>query len=139
MPVLLSLAVFILVFLGLRLLFPPRPLYVPYHHAPGIPLLLYNLTRAFTWQQLLTTLGLVPLVGLLFFSSWPRLWQRLFLVVCPAWFLVHSFASVMAETRLFLVPQAIIFIPGALFAMQAWLHAQETPATSSFHSLPGEP
>jgi hypothetical protein len=125
MPVLLSLAIFIVVFVGLRTLYAPRPLYVPYHQAPGIPLLLYNLTRWFTWQQLLSTMGLVPIVGLLFFSALPPLWQRLFLIVGPIWFLIHSFASVMAETRLFLVPQAILFIPAALIAMRAWLQIQE--------------
>jgi hypothetical protein len=127
MPVLFSLAIFIGVFAGLRLLFAPRPLYIPYRHAPGIPLLLYNLTRSFTWQQLLATLGLAPLVGLLFFSSWPALWQRLFVIICPLWFLVHSFASIMGETRLFLVPQAIIFIPGVLFALCTVLETGERP------------
>ncbi len=131
MPAFLSLAIFIGIFAGLRLVYPGRPLYVPYRHDPGIPLLLYNLTRSFTWQQLLTMLGLVPLVGLAFFSSWPTVWQRFFLVVCPIWFLVHSFASIMAETRLFLVPQTIVFIPGVLFALCAWLSARERAATSS--------
>jgi hypothetical protein len=131
-PVLLSLAIFIAVFAALRLVFPPRPLYIPYRHAPGIPLLLYNLTRTFTWQQLLGTLGLVPFVGLAFFSSWPSFWQRLFLIVCPAWFLVHSFASIMAETRLFLVPQAIVFIPGVLFAVCTWLRTEAQPAIPSY-------
>ncbi len=131
MPALLSLVLFMGIFAGLRLIYPARPLYVPYRHAPGIPLLLYNLTRSFTWQQLLTTLGLAPFVGLAFFESWPLLWKRIFLIVCPIWFLIHSFASIMAETRLFLVPQAIVFIPGVLFAVCAWLSTQVQPATSS--------
>ena len=137
MPALLSLAVFIGVFVSLRFVFPPRPLYVPYRHEPGIPLLLYNLTRSFTWQQLFTTLGLVPLIGLVFFPSWPPLWQRLLLIVCPLWFVIHAFASVMAETRLFLVPQAIIFIPGALFAVSAWLSAKQSTAIPSLPYQPG--
>ncbi len=131
MPALLSLVIFMGIFAGLRVIYPARPLYVPYRHAPGIPLLLYNLTRSFTWQQLLTALGLAPFVGLAFFSSWPLLWKRIFLIVCPIWFLIHSFASIMAETRLLLVPQAIVFIPGVLFAVCAWLSTRGQPGTSS--------
>ena len=118
MPFLLSLAIFAAVFIGLRLLFPDRPLYIPYKHAPGFPLLLYNLTRQFTWSQLFSTLGVLPLLGLAGLPSWPRLWQRLLLVVCPIWFAVHAIAGIMAETRLFLVPQALVFIPGALFVLR---------------------
>ncbi|MGE5071972.1 MAG: hypothetical protein ACM3MF_00975 [Anaerolineae bacterium] len=131
-PALISLLVFAAVFVGLRAWFPTRPLYIPYKHAPGIPLLLYNLTRQFTWQQLFATLGLAPLVSVALFPAWPRLWQRFFLVLCPVWFLVHSFASVMAETRLFLVPQALIFIPGVLFGLRYVLDPERRLPAFSF-------
>ena len=117
-PFLLSLSVFAAIFLGLRLLLPERPPYIPYKHPPGFPLLLYNLSRPFTWSQLFRTLGIIPLLGLAGFSSWPRLWQRWLLVICPIWFAVHAFAGIMAETRLFLVPQALVFIPGTLFVLR---------------------
>lgn len=117
-PFLLSLSIFAAIFLGLRLLFPERPPYIPYKHAPGFPLLLYNLSRQFTWSQLFRTLGLIPLLGLAGLPSWPRLWQRWLLVVCPIWFAVHALAGIMAETRLFLVPQALVFIPGTLFVLR---------------------
>ncbi|HEX8992593.1 MAG TPA: hypothetical protein VF784_13020 [Anaerolineales bacterium] len=119
LPVLIAAALFVSVFLDLRWLYPGRPIYVPYKHPPGFPLFLYNISRQFTWEQLLRTLGLIPLLGLLAFPAWPRLWRWFFLIVCPVWFLIHSFASVMAETRLFLVPQALVFIPGVLFLLMA--------------------
>ena len=124
---------FVAVFLDLRWLYPGRPLYVPYKHPPGFPLFLYNISRQFTWEQLFKTLGLLPMLGLLAFGSWPRLWRWFFLTVCPIWFLIHSFASVMAETRLFLVPQALVFIPGALFLLMA-LYGRR-PRTSLFPEL----
>ncbi len=127
LPVLLSAGIYAFVFIGLRLWFPGRPLYIPYKHPPGFPLLLYNLTRQFSWDQLSGTLGLIPLLGLVFYPAWPRLWQRFFLIVCPVWFVIHLFASVIDETRLFLVPQALIFIPGALFALKYLLAANPQP------------
>ncbi len=115
LPPMLSLAVFAIVFFGLRSLTPGRPLYIPYGIIPGYPMLIYNITRALTWEQLFHTLGLLPLIGLSFFFVWPRLWQRFFLILGPLWFGVHFLLSVAAETRLFLVPLTIIFIPGILF------------------------
>ncbi len=119
LPFLLSAAVFVIVFLGMRAIYPAGPLYVPYGQAPGYPLLIYNLTRSFTWGQLLQTLGFIPVIGLLFFFKWPRLWQRFFVIVVPAWFVIHFVLSVAAETRLFLVPLLIVFIPGVLFGLKA--------------------
>ena len=113
-----SIAIFAFIVIGLRFLYPDRPLYVPYKQTPGVQLLLYNLTRSFTWEQLFHTLGFAPLLGLTFFFVWPSLWQRFFLVLVPLWFGIHSFLSVMGETRLFFVPQAIIFIPTVLFMIE---------------------
>ena len=117
-PFFLCVAIFTLIFIGLRLLYPNHPIYVPYDQTPGYKLLLYNLTRSFTWGQLFHTLGFAPLLSLAFFFVLPNLWQRFFLVLCPVWFGIHAFLSVMGETRLFFVPQAIIFIPAALFVLE---------------------
>ncbi|MFZ1042543.1 MAG: hypothetical protein WCA79_11125 [Anaerolineales bacterium] len=117
-PVYLAMAIYALMFIGLRFLYPNRPIYIPYKQTPGYQLLLYNLTRAFTWDQLFHTLAFAPLLGLVFFFVLPNLWQRFFLVLCPIWFGIHAFLSVMGETRLFFVPQAIIFIPAVLFVLE---------------------
>ena len=114
----LSIVFFAFIFIGLRFLYPDRPIYIPYKQTPGYQLLLYNLTRSFTWDQLFHTLGFAPLLSLIFFFILPDLWQRFFLVLCPAWFGIHAFLSVMGETRLFFVPQAIIFIPAVLFVLE---------------------
>ncbi len=115
----LAALVFVVVFVGVRFSFPPRPLYIPYEQKPGFPLLLYNVTRAFTWEQLFHTLGFLPLLSGLFFFALPRLWKSFFLILPPAWFGVHLFLSVVGETRLFLVPQAIVFVPAALLAWRS--------------------
>jgi hypothetical protein len=117
-PVYFSIVFFAFIFIGLRFLYPDRPIYIPYKQTPGYQLLLYNLTRSFTWDQLFHTLGFAPLLSLIFFFILPDLWQRFFLVLCPVWFGIHAFLSVMGETRLFFVPQAIIFIPAVLFVLE---------------------
>jgi hypothetical protein len=44
----------------------------------------------------------------------------------PAWFLIHFFTAITAETRLFIVPLALVFIPGVLFfAMQPAKHQEK--------------
>ncbi len=117
-PGYLAIGIFALVFIGLRFLYPDRPIYIPYKQTPGYQLLLYNMTRSFTWDQLFHTLGFAPLLGLIFFFILPNLWQRFSLVLCPVWFGIYAFLSVMGETRLFFVPQAIIFIPAVLFILE---------------------
>ena len=104
--------------IGLRLLYGTQEYHGPYGHEPGLDLLGYNLWRAITWQQLFATLSVIPLLALLAWRRWPRPLKGFFLAVVPVWVVVHAFAAVLAESRLFLVPQALVFIPGALFLAQ---------------------
>jgi hypothetical protein len=113
------LAIFGCIFVGLRLIYPHQEISMPYGHAMGLDLLRYNLLRAITWSQLFATLSIVPALALLSYKKWPPVVRIFFWVVVPAWFLIHPFTSVMAETRVFLVPQVLIFIPGALFLLKA--------------------
>jgi hypothetical protein len=135
-PAVLALALYAAAFFGLRALYLARPLYIPYKHAPGVPLFLYNVTRQFTWDQLWRTLGLTPVLSLASLPAWPRLWKWFFILLCPIWFTIHAFASVAAETRLFLVPQSLVFIPGVLFLL-GWLANSEHIAIASLHPKVG--
>ncbi|MGD0174937.1 MAG: hypothetical protein ABSC61_11025 [Anaerolineales bacterium] len=110
----LSLTLYLAIFLGLRLYFGPRELVLPYGHIPGFDLLVYNLFHPVTWVMLIATLGILPFLAVFSYPRWPRGLKAFFWTVVPIWFFVHAFGGVMAETRLFLVPQALIFIPGAL-------------------------
>ena len=112
-----SLVVYAAVFLWLRMHFGAQELRIPYDHAPGPSLFLYNVARVITWQQLLATLSIVPIVALAYYRRWPDQLRVFFWVLVPAWCVVHAVGAVMAEARLFLVPQALVFIPGALSAL----------------------
>ncbi|MCJ7433412.1 MAG: hypothetical protein MUO77_08000, partial [Anaerolineales bacterium] len=129
LPAIASFGVWALVFIGLRVLYPDRPLYIAYHQMPGYPLLVYNLTRSITWTELFHTFGFIPVLGLFSFFAWHPYWKRFFFIMVPAWFVIHAFAGIMAETRLFLVPLAIVFIPSVLFLLRdkedVWSSAQK--------------
>ena len=117
LPAVASLVIFAVIFAGLRLLYPNQPISVPHGQHMGLELLRYNLFRTLTWTQLFATVSIVPALALLAYKKWPAALRVFFWVMVPIWMLIHPFTSVMAETRVFLVPQVLIFIPGALFLL----------------------
>jgi hypothetical protein len=40
------------------------------------------------------------------------------IAVVPAWIVIHLFTAVLSETRLLLVPFALVLVPGALLALR---------------------
>ena len=113
----ISMVVFIIVFSGLRLFYGEQSFLTADGYYPGIGLFVLNITRWVTWEQLLITLGVIPILAIIAYPSWSRTLKVFFWVVVPIWFGVHFFAALVAETRLFLVPQALIFIPGVLLGL----------------------
>jgi hypothetical protein len=109
--------VFLSIFVGLRFVYPNQDLVVAYGQQPGFDLLAHNLFRLVTWRQLIGTLSVIPLIAIAGYGKWRPEIRLFFWVVVPVWFVVHAVGSVMAESRLFLVPQALVFIPGALCTM----------------------
>lgn len=108
------------VFIALHLIYRPRALFIPYGRPPGISLLLYNLSASSAYV-LFSTLGFAPFLGLISFKKWIAVLKRFFIILVPLWFAVHLVGSVVSETRLFLVPQALIFIPTLLiFVREVW-------------------
>ena len=112
-----SLIVFLLIFVGLRNYYGEQEFLTADGYYPGIGLLVLNLSRFVTWEQLLLTLGIIPFLAIFSYRAWHRTLKIFFWVVVPVWVAVHFFAALVAETRLLLVPQALIFIPGALFGI----------------------
>ena len=84
----------------------------------GLDMLRYNLFRYHSWVFLFATLGPLPIMAFLGRAGWPRRLRIWFWVLVPIWFLVHFFVAIVAEARLFLVPQVLIFIPGALLTVK---------------------
>jgi len=135
MPVfIIALATYVAIFIALRFIYGKQELFIPYGHPPGLNLLQYNLFRTETWRQLIGTLSIIPIIAVIGYKKWPLQLRIFFWAIVPIWLVVHAFSAIMAESRLFLVPQAMVFIPGALFTLtQHALPADDSsvPAPSS--------
>ena len=115
---------------GLRVVYGMRPYIVPTAGVePILPLLTFNLTWWRTWVFLFATLGLLPLMALISWKAWPPPLRRFFWAVVPVWFPVHFALAHAPETRLFLVPQVLIFVPGALLGLR--YYGTRSPADPS--------
>jgi hypothetical protein len=112
-----SLLVFTAILVALRLYYAEQIFLTADGYYPGIGLLVLNLTRIVTWEQFLITFGVVPILAIFAYRAWPRILKTYFWTVVPAWIIIHFFAALVAETRLLLVPQALVFIPGALLGI----------------------
>lgn len=121
--VLLSLGVWGLTFIALRICYPENTLFIPYGQHPGLPLLGYNLT-SFSLILFLRFITFAPLVGFIYYKKWSPVLRHFFIMLVPVWVVVHFIGSVISETRLFLVPQLLVFIPIFLVAVQSQLARQ---------------
>jgi hypothetical protein len=113
-----SLVGFGLVFFGLRWLYEAQALVGGAGHAPGLGLVWHNLTSVLTWERGLATMSVLPILAMAGYGAWPTKLRGLFWVVVPVWVLVHLWGAVIAETRVLLVPHAMVMVPGALFWVQ---------------------
>lgn len=117
----LSGLVFIIAFLGTRW-------YFGYQLAVGIngmtsPLdyLKFNLTFFTLYPLMIGTLGIVPIIVILNLGKLDHLQLKAwFWTIVPAWFLIHFLKSNAMETRLFLVPHVLIFVPAFLWMLERW-------------------
>ena len=107
-----------IIFFSLRHAYGEQPLIVHNGVQLGREFFVYNISQYETWVQLFGTMGILPLMAIFSFRQWPDGLRAFFWAIVPIWFLVHPFVSIMAETRLFLVPFALIFVPGALFGIE---------------------
>lgn len=113
-----ALGIFGIIFVGLRTHYGEQTFLTADGFYPGFGLLYLNLKRLITWEQLLITFALVPILALFAYSAWPRSLKIFFWTVVPVWIAIHFFSSLIAETRLLLVPFALVFIPGVLLGIQ---------------------
>ncbi|MFH1893919.1 MAG: hypothetical protein ABIK83_14705 [Candidatus Zixiibacteriota bacterium] len=109
-----ALAAYTVVFFGMRQLYSPQEVVSVYGLSHGLEVFKYNVFRVPTWIYLFGTLGIIPILAVLSLRQWPQTLRAFFWTLVPAWFVLHMFISIMAETRIFLVPQALILVPGAM-------------------------
>lgn len=116
---------------GIRVMLGPRTPFYPEGVHFGVDLLVFNLLHLSTWIQLFATVGFIPLLSMYAAHRWPTSLWAFGVTIVPCWFLIHPFFSVMAETRNFLIPQILVFIPGALFGVctPPRINANASPAS----------
>jgi hypothetical protein len=112
---LIGLLVWVVIFVSLRLSYPDAPMFrLGDEILPGWELFRYNLTVPRMPILLFQTFGFLPLAAIIAYRHWNLFVRISFFFLVPAWILVHAFSSVWAETRLFLVLLAIVFVPAVL-------------------------
>lgn len=90
----------------------------------------FNIKFFRMYPELVGTLSFLPIVVILYLRRLPKILQTWFWVICPAWFLIHFTYTTAVETRLFLVPMAIIFIPAFLLLIEGWYREVNNPVYS---------
>lgn len=112
-----SFFIFLLIFIGLRIYYGYQPQQV-WKVPAGIQMIRLNLVSAVSAKSYFEMLGLfsvIPIVILLRFRSLPIILRTWFICIVPLWFTAHIYSVVIYQTRLFLVPAIIIFMPMFLF------------------------
>lgn len=90
----------------------------------------FNFSYKRVYPEMIGTFAVMPLIVILFLFRLPLILRQWFWLICPAWFAIHFAYSTVVETRLFLVPQALIFIPAFIFLVEAW-YANSAQADAS--------
>lgn len=113
-----ALVAFGAVYLAIRGIVGDRPPFVSYGMSPGFEILSYNV-RLESLNRLFTTLLVLPVLCWLGWAHWPGELRAVALGLVPVWVVVHLLAALVEETRLFLVPAVLVFIPGTLLLLAA--------------------
>ncbi len=123
----ISLLVFGILFVGVRWYYGLRPYEAIHDIDTPWEFFRFNILFFNMYPQLIGTLGIVPLLAILGFRRWPFFLKAIGLLIVPFWILIHLFKSMAMETRLFLVPQALIFIPALLCLIEYELRQHFAP------------
>ena len=124
-------AAYALVTVVLRAAVGPGEIVLAYGQHPGSELFSYNVERPVSWTNLFVTLNVLPFLALWWIRDWPRWLLGFGAAVVPVWFAVHFVSAVVAETRLFLVPLALVFVPGVLAGVTAMRTSGPAAGTAS--------
>ncbi len=121
----LSLVLFVAVYAAVHHFISPAPYSRGrYGVPPGLENLYFNILNRRTWLGLAQMYSLLPL-ALLLWRYWPAVLHRYLFAVGIPWLGAQFVFGAADETRLFLGPLALIFIPAALAAINGTRKAQQ--------------
>lgn len=113
---------FITIFISVRLYYgyvAPQIWKVPSGFAM-VKLNLASSVAAKGYFEMIGVFGVIPFILLYTFKRFPAIMKTWFLALVPVWFAVHIYSVVIYQTRLFLVPVILVFLP-----MMLWLIENE--------------
>ncbi len=108
-----SFIIFCIIFVSVRFYFGYRPQSV-WKVSAGLPMLKLNLFSTVaikSYFEMIGAFSVIPLICLYKFSICSSILRTWFKGIVPIWFFVHLYSVVTYESRLFLVPTFLIFIP----------------------------
>ncbi len=112
-PILSSGVFFVIIFIGLRW-FYGMPEAEVVGIAPGPEALKFNLTDLRTYLELFSVILIYPILSLAGLKNSKDYLIWWFFILVPIWFIIHYYQAAVRESRLFLVPTLLIFIPMSL-------------------------
>lgn len=115
-----SLILFAIVFFFVRWYFGFRPAVGIHGMTSPIDFFIFNITFLRMYPLMLGTLSIVPIIVVLNLGKLPQVLRHWFWLIVPVWIVVHFVKGTAMETRLFLVPQLLIFIPSLLLLIDRW-------------------
>jgi len=124
--------IYFAIFIGLRWYFGFRPQQL-WKVPSGWPMLKLNLFSAVGvkgYFELLGTFGVIPFIILYKFKSFPHLLKKWFLFLVPVWFGVHYVSVVAYETRTFIMPMVITFLPMFLWLIENEITGNTKPVAA---------
>jgi hypothetical protein len=113
---------FISIFAGVRMYYgyvAPQVWKVP----TGLPMIKLNLASAVAGKAYFEMIGVfsvIPFIILYTFKRHLLLLRVWFITIVPLWFAVHIYSVVIYQTRLFLVPTILVFIPMMLWLIESY-------------------
>lgn len=120
--------IFFAIFFAIRSYYGYRPQQV-WKAKAGFEMLKLNLFSAVaakSYFELIGTFGVIPFIILYKFKLFPHLLKKWFVFLVPIWFAVHYVSVVTYQTRLFMVPIILIFMPMMLWLVETEIFQRVT-------------
>lgn len=108
-----SFMAYLMIFILIRIYYGYQP-QTEWKVPAGLPMLklnLFSFVSVKCYFEMFGAFSVLPLVCLLKFKSCSRILQLWFIAIVPIWFFVHFYSVVAYQSRLFLMPTFLIFIP----------------------------
>lgn len=118
-------------FVGVRLYFGYQPSIGVKGMTSFSEFIFFNLTFKRMYFQMIGTLAFLPIITILFLGKLSPQLRAWFWIMVPIWFIIHFCYSAAVESRLFLVPQSLIFVPAFLQIINHWYSRNNSASAAS--------